>query len=575
MKINRIARWFAAAGLLVVVSLSSGSAQTPNDFLRMFGGIVQQQIYKMADAEWRKLPPAEASCIDQALRRDGSNTENMIQRGVLPSDPRLSSIRANCRTSTPNPPTNQQTAEPSTPPSDQPTASPSNMYAVEGIALGDRITTNPTLYRSYTCTPSEQFPGFTWCQKTTTDREARGTFTSHSSLLHSLDGHVAYVNRELLPAFWNRNEAKDDIERYSRKLGQEARLFRIPHRQGLPDGVIATWGNVVLEPLGESSLKDLAAGRDVREGLMTDYIANFRRSAQLGLPIYRLRGGAGFVWSGSWDQNGRGALRFLAINAAALSPQLVARRTDDNGAKEPSSTTNPNSKVEIAQSPPPTNTPLPRTADQGVIVQGLGKDLEGAVKNAVENALTQAIGGLKQAEKLSADRLEIGNIIKSGSRRVNSETRIYQQGVIRSVDLIGSSEENGLYHVSAQINIDLDELKVRFATIGTSSPPWKSEAEEDAGSKRAQLPPGPGNPRSQPKPDVKAGAPPPAPPPEELPPMTKKQFLIVFLWTTIIAFFVLCIFGITNRVVIFSTISDLLLTWSVFLYPVIALIFVI
>jgi hypothetical protein len=164
MNINRIARWFAAAGLSMAMS-SSGSAQTPNDFLRMFGGIVQQQIYKLADAEWRKLPPAEASCIDQALRREGSNTENMIQRGVLPSDPRLSPIRANCRTPTPSPPTNQQTAEQSTPPLDLQTASPTNMYAVEGIALGDRITTNPGLYRSYTCTPSEQFSGLTWCQK--------------------------------------------------------------------------------------------------------------------------------------------------------------------------------------------------------------------------------------------------------------------------------------------------------------------------------------------------------------------------------------------------------------------------
>jgi hypothetical protein len=39
----------------------------------------------------------------------------------------------------------------------------------------------------------------------------------------------------------------------------------------------------------------------------------------LDLPIYRLNGGAGYVWSASFDEKGTGHLRFLAVDASALS----------------------------------------------------------------------------------------------------------------------------------------------------------------------------------------------------------------------------------------------------------------
>jgi hypothetical protein len=45
------------------------------------------------------------------------------------------------------------------------------------------------------------------------------------------------------------------------------------------------------------------------------------------LPVYRLSGGAGFVWVASYGPKGRGTLRLLAVDASALSPQLVATKT--------------------------------------------------------------------------------------------------------------------------------------------------------------------------------------------------------------------------------------------------------
>lgn len=170
---------------------------------------------------------------------------------------------------------------------------------MDGLALGGQVKTDSEAYRSYTCSPSDQFPGFTWCQKKVDERVARGQFTSSYSILHSPAGVALYVNRFLEPAWFSANEAEDDINSRSKRYGAPSRIIPMPSQSGVPNGLIATWGNVVLEPLDPNSMKQLASGWDVHVGFMIDHIGNFRRSAQQGLPIYRLVGGAGYVWAAS------------------------------------------------------------------------------------------------------------------------------------------------------------------------------------------------------------------------------------------------------------------------------------
>jgi hypothetical protein len=98
----------------------------------------------------------------------------------------------------------------------------------------------------------------------------------------------------------------------------------MPRRSGTSDAVLAVWGKVELEPLDDDSVRTLAQGRSPRKGLLIDFISDFTRSAQEGVPIYRIIGGAGFVWAASFDQRGRGSLRFAAVDASALQPALVA-----------------------------------------------------------------------------------------------------------------------------------------------------------------------------------------------------------------------------------------------------------
>jgi hypothetical protein len=88
----------AAAFLLVAVMEATypAGAQNLNDLLRIFGGD-KQRAARQAQAEWRRLPPAEVACIDQRMRRKGSGVEALIRRGVKPSATRLIELRSSCR----------------------------------------------------------------------------------------------------------------------------------------------------------------------------------------------------------------------------------------------------------------------------------------------------------------------------------------------------------------------------------------------------------------------------------------------------------------------------------------------
>ena len=193
-------------------------------------------------------------------------------------------------------------------------------YAVDGLAVGTQLNFGSASYREYKCNPSDQFDGLTWCQKTRSDKERRGSYIAAYSLLHSQDGNIFYINRSQEPAFFNRKEVEVNLQRYSRKIGASPRIMKMPHRSGLPDGLIAVWGKITLEPLDQGSIKILADGKSPRKGLLIDFLRDFARSAKEGLPIYRIAGGPGFIWAASFDQKGRGTLRLAAVEVSGFSP---------------------------------------------------------------------------------------------------------------------------------------------------------------------------------------------------------------------------------------------------------------
>jgi hypothetical protein len=200
-------------------------------------------------------------------------------------------------------------------------AAAQTQYTVDRLAIGTKLNFDSASYREYKCSPSDQFAGLTWCQKARTDKERRGTYTAAYSILHSREGNVLYVNRSQDPAFFKRTEAQDDIQRYSRSIGESPRIMKMPHRSGIADGLIAIWGKITLATLDQESRKILADGKSPKKGLLIDFIGNFVRSAKEGLPIYRIDGGPGFIWGASFDRKGRATLRLAAVDLSGfLSP---------------------------------------------------------------------------------------------------------------------------------------------------------------------------------------------------------------------------------------------------------------
>jgi hypothetical protein len=169
-------------------------------------------------------------------------------------------------------------------------------YRVAGLAVGERVNFDTNPYRQYKCNSSEQFEGFTWCQLKKEEREKRGSFAAYYSILHSRDGIAVYINRFQEPAFWGNDEVNEDMQQYTRKIGEQPNIVTMPSRPGLPNGVIGVWGKVVLEPLDAQSRKILATGKNIHRGILIDFLGNYTRSAREDLPIYRMKIVLNYRW---------------------------------------------------------------------------------------------------------------------------------------------------------------------------------------------------------------------------------------------------------------------------------------
>jgi hypothetical protein len=232
-------------------------------------------------------------------------------------------------------------------------------YAVDGLAVGTQLNLGSASYQEYKCSPSDQFDGLTWCQKARSDKERRRSYIAAYSLLHSRDGNILYINRSQEPAFFNPKAVEVNIQRYSHKIGESPRVMKMPHRSGLPDGLIAVWGKIALEPLDQESVKILADGKGPRKGLLIDYLRDFARSAKEGLPIYRIDGGPGFIWAASFDQKGRGTLRLAAVELSGFSPSSdPAPILVESTAQTPPSDPAPVLVETTAQTPPSDPAPV-------------------------------------------------------------------------------------------------------------------------------------------------------------------------------------------------------------------------
>src|SRR5262245_7086096 len=363
-------------------------------------------------------------------------------------------------------------------------------YAVDGLAVGTRLNLGSASYQEYKCSPSDQFDGLTWCQKARSDKERRRSYIAAYSLLHSRDGNILYINRSQEPAFFNPKAVEVNIQRYSHKIGESSRVMKMPHRSGLPDGLIAVWGKIALEPLDQESVKILADGKGPRKGLLIDYLRDFARSAKEGLPIYRIDGGPGFIWAASFDQKGRGTLRLAAVELSGFSPSSdPAPVLVETTAQTPPSDPAPVLVETTAQTPPSDPAPIVVEATVQTDQEQLTSELSQTVENLradlvisinkiaeLEKAKAEAERAAEQAEQAKLDAENAKQEVERAriAERMTSNALVAQ---VRADKVAAGAKsgrwENALYGSVGGLIVVLTALAIGFLMNRHKASVWK------------------------------------------------------------------------------------------------------
>ena len=194
-------------------------------------------------------------------------------------------------------------------------ATAASPYVVDGIALGASLQGA----RDYQCDASRLFPKYTWCRHHRQEKGRHAPAVSTNSVLRDRDGTIAYVSQESRPAFFAVDEIDAEIGRLSAKFGERPRETRLPEQKDFDTAIMALWGSLRLEPLEGRSLEAFESGKASKKSLLVDHLGDVRRSLRLGLPVYRLAGGRGYLWLATVERGRRGYLRFLAADMGALA----------------------------------------------------------------------------------------------------------------------------------------------------------------------------------------------------------------------------------------------------------------
>jgi len=333
-------RWFPLVAAAIACSSPISSAHSQQrlpGFFGIFGGIINAAIVDSARRQWQSRRVADYNCLTSR----NLSADQLAARGIGPNDPRIRQILYQCAQASRSAP---ERIEPRL------VVGPYNPnFVVDGLALGGDVYPDSAVYKSYTCRPSGDFAGFTWCSHHRERSGKFGSYTSWVTILHSSTNKVVFITEAVTPAFFAPGDVDREIARVSNGFGQAARTLTADVKPGLPRAFLAAWGAVTLTPLDEAAMDSLRGGEQIHRGLIADFIGDARKSARIGLPVYSLGGGQGYLWGANFDDAGRGSLRLSAVDASEVGPAPAeATRT-------PSPT----------PSPVPTPEPQPPTANSG------------------------------------------------------------------------------------------------------------------------------------------------------------------------------------------------------------------
>jgi tetratricopeptide (TPR) repeat protein len=200
-------------------------------------------------------------------------------------------------------------------------------YVLNGMPLGYPISLKSSDYKSYKCEQNDDsFEGYTWCE-----RKQGGVWDQkpvvRSAILHSKDGVPVYLMSDVAKDSLDRQAVEKEIGELSKQFNENpTKVEWLPQQASLPTSVVVTWGNIYLrkvdvsiDPKANYTDDDLSdqVSHDAfvrNDDLLLDFLGDLPLSLKAGLPIYRIGGGAGFVYRANLDKNGKGRLHYVASN---------------------------------------------------------------------------------------------------------------------------------------------------------------------------------------------------------------------------------------------------------------------
>ncbi len=266
----------------------------------------QQQQQQQERQNSAKLPVGDDNC----LRAHNTSMAILANHGISLSDPRVQRLLAQCNQENAAPPVlaQQVNSVPATP----------AIFAIEGLQVGGYVVPDSPAYKAFKCRPSGDFAGFQWCGRHRSLNSANPPYDEYMTIFHSSANQATLLLQDIIPAYFPSGDVDREIQRLSKRFGQAAHLYNAEPRPEAPHALLAVWGDVVLTPLDSQSREALRNGEQIHGALVVDYLGDAKKSVALGLPIFRIGGGAGYIWGAKYDDSGKGRLRITAVNASLL-----------------------------------------------------------------------------------------------------------------------------------------------------------------------------------------------------------------------------------------------------------------
>jgi hypothetical protein len=166
-------------------------------------------------------------------------------------------------------------------------------YVVDGFTLGEPVAAGSPNYRSYACTPSEDFAASTQCLRTQV-RSSGSTLSS--TLIHAVDGTALYAMVHLAPVQLTRAVVQGEIDALSRQFNERpAKVQWTAADNSTPATVLAIWGSIKVEKIHDDATDAVANGENAHLGILVGALGDPKVTLDQNLRVYRLTGGPGYL----------------------------------------------------------------------------------------------------------------------------------------------------------------------------------------------------------------------------------------------------------------------------------------